>query len=235
MTPRLAPLFALLLLFGCTGGSTATLDASAALLTAEEVREGCVASTLDVMGDVVDRIAPAAGVADLTDLIGLAAESGCNLVPGELEHLLACPDLTVRGETVALTARLTYTANGIAVADLAEADGLEVEVDARGVTFETTGFLTLRRDGALRIEGELVTTTLDGCEVAGTLDRVTALTLADAPGAAFRALFTSGNVDLGVTIPGGQTVTGTAALIGRNAIVALEVSGVFSQAEITLR
>jgi hypothetical protein len=207
------------------------------LLTVGEVREGCVASALTLTYDIVDRWGAAAGVRSFAELESLAATTDADLLlAGEsaVEHLLALPALNVRGDSVAVLATLVFVDDaGFPVADPATATGARIAFTAEGALLRANGVLVFRYtiDG-LTVDGE-VFSDYDGCALAGTLARVTARTFADAPGGGFGSVFTSGNVDLGVETPDGAVV-GTAALAGRHALVALELSGLFSTAEITL-
>ena len=63
---------------------------------------------------------------------------------------------------------------------------------------------------------------------------MTGQTVADLPDLAAGVLFTSGDVDLGAETPEGQPVSGSAGLVGRTALVVLDVDGVISQGEIAL-
>ena len=225
MTQRLG-LFVCLALAACAGGTSP--DLSAAQLTADEVREGCVASTLDVMQGVLDLFAPAAALDSVDGLAVLAQEAGCTLILDAAgnTHTVSCPGVMVRGEPVALMASVTFLAG------------------RRLVVFVRTegGFLTTEADLELRVDPErgivvdgfLRSESPDGCVVEGTLSNVAVRTIADLPGVGFGALFTSGSVELDVTHPGLGRMTGTAALAGRSALVALEVGGIFSQGEISL-
>jgi len=130
-------------------------------------------------------------------------------------------DAYVRGEPVML---LATTAP----------DGL-VTIEALG-SCRTEGSLRLERDPdlGLSVSGTLRTEAPDGTVVEGTLDRVFVREVADLPGVGTGAIFTSGNVDLGVRAGEDLLATGTAALIGRRALVGLTVDGAFTEGEIVL-
>ena len=185
MTRRLLPL--VLALAACTGGMTDDPELSSEPLTAEQLRDGCVRDTLDLIQAVVDRFGTATTPAGL----------------------LALGDRDLGAE-------------------------LSLVGDQLVVTLDE-GEITIRRDpeGGYRIEGWLSTETSDGCTVDATFDDVFANMIADLPGGS-GAVFTSGNVDLGLQLPDRSTVRGTAALIGRKALVALEVRGAHSQGEVAL-
>jgi hypothetical protein len=225
MTQRLG-IIVCLALAACAGGTTP--DLTAARLTADEVREGCVASTLDVMQGVLDLFAPAAAIDSLDGLAALAQEAGCNLIidAAGTTHTVSCPGVMVRGEPVALMAAVTFHEGG----------RLTVTVQTEGGLYTTEADLELRVDPerGVVVDGSLRSEAPDGCLVQGTLDNVAVRTIADLPGVGFGALFTSGSVELDVSQPGLDRMTGTAALAGRSALVALEVGGVFTQGEITL-
>lgn len=214
-----------LALAACSG-STAP-DLLAARLTADEVREGCVASTLDVMQGVLDLFAPAAAVNDPDALAVLVQEAGCTLIvdAAGTTYTVSCPGVNVRGEPVALMASVTLEESGLAVT---------VETEGGLYTTEADFELTVDPERGVVVDGFLRSEAPDGCVVQATLDNVAVRTIADLPGVGFGALFTSGSVELSVDHPGLDRMTGTAALAGRSALVALEVGGIFSQGEIAL-
>lgn len=215
-----------LALAACSGGRAP--DLVAARLTADEVREGCVASTLDVMQGALDLFAPAANVDDPDALALLVQEAGCTLIldASGTTYTVSCPGVIVRGEPVALTASVTLAGDGrLAVTVLTDGGPYATEVDLELFVDAERGVVV---DGFLRSE------TLEGYVVQGTLDNVAVRTIADLPGVGFGALFTSGSVELAVSRPGLVKMTGTAALAGRSALVALEVGGVFTQGEVSL-
>mgnify|MGYP006908256300 CR=1 FL=1 len=227
----------LLALVACNNGGGTRTDLGAALLTADEVREGCVASTLDLIQDVADRLAPLAGARTQDAFLAIAAEAGCAVALDAAGggSTLFCPDVVVRGEPTTLRAQVEFL-RGDEPADIATADRMRAFVEAEGLTFSASGTLTFRPDveQGLVVDGGLDGLFLDGCALSGVLDRVTARTVADAAGSGFAALFTAGNIDFGVDVPGGAFARATAALAGRTALVALELAGVFSQSEIAL-
>jgi hypothetical protein len=129
-------------------------------------------------------------------------------------------DILVRGEPVTL---------------LIAADGDAITVEAHGsCVAEATLTLEDDPDLGLLVSGTLRTDSPDGCIVEGTLDRVFVRTVADLPDKGFGAIFTSGNVDLGVREGTEVLATGTAALFGRRALVGLAVHGAYSEGELAL-
>lgn len=222
---------------GCTAGAT-TGELTAAPLTADDLREGCVRTTLGVMQRTVDLFGVATTVRDIDGIVALAAENGCVLiVDGPVgEFVLTCPATDIGDETISFTATLVFFREGLPVTDPADADRVVVTLDSLGTTQSTEARFELFVDPerGLVIDGTLLTESLDGCEIEGTLDNVTARAVADLPGLGTGVLFTSGNVDLGLTLPDRTFATGTAALVGRNALVSLEVDGVHSQGEVVL-
>ena len=209
-----------MLLAACAGGS----QPSAPTATAEALREGCVASTLDVLLGAVDLCAPVASAEDAQDLV--AAFAACAVVAGTAgsDVFVACADTRVRGEPATLLVTVEL-----------DADVLRVSLESAG-TYRTEAALDLTRDPAdgILVSGTIHTESPDGFYVEGTLDRVQARMVADLPGLETAAVFTSGNVDLGVREGPDIVATGTAALYGRNALVALQVGGASSHGEITL-
>jgi len=231
-----APLLMFLALAACNrSGAPAGLNA--ALLTADEVREGCVASTLDLVQDVTDRLAPLAGTRSVDAFLSVAAEAGCSVALDATGtgFTVSCPDARVGGAPAVLLVQVTFL-QGDLPSDPAGADRMSASVEAEGLAFSATGSLVFRPDAELGlvVDGDLDGTFLDGCVLTGVLDRVTARTIADATGGGFAALFQSGNIDFGVEVPGGAFARATAALAGRSALIALELGGVFSHAAIEL-
>jgi hypothetical protein len=110
------------------------------------------------------------------------------------------------------------------------------------VTVETIG--ARRTEASLRlasdpekglaVTGTITTESPDGTVVEGTLDRVFVRTVADLPGVGTGAIFTSGNVDFSVRDGEDVVATGTAALIGRRALVSLDISGTRTEGELHL-
>ncbi len=130
-------------------------------------------------------------------------------------------DASVRGEPVRILVH-------------AAADG-SVTVEALG-SRRTEASLRLvdDPDQGLSVTGTITTESPDGTVVLGTLERVFVRTVADLPGVGTGAVFTSGNVDLAVRDGEDVLATGTAALIGRRALVALDISGTRTSAELHL-
>ena len=233
---------AIVMLAACTGG-TASISGSGineaeALLLAEETREGCVRSNLAVMQGLIDRLAPLAEAPDLERLESLALRTGCAFERGLLEYSLFCSDIDVYGELVTMVATLELIgAAGLPVATPAEAEYLRIIVEAQGEGSLTEGVLTCRADPdqGVVIEGWLSTTFDDGCQVETTLDDVIGRIVADLPGIDSGVLFVGGAVDLDVyDVLGDAFASGRAALVGRAAVVALEIAGFFSHGEIDL-
>jgi hypothetical protein len=191
MSRNLAVLLALV--FGGCGGAAP----GAPSLTAEQLREGAVASTLDVLVGAVDLFAldPADPVAEVR----------------------------VRGEPVTLFADLAPDGLGIVMT-------LEAEGACR-----TEALLELVHDPDKGIAiGGTLRTEADGVVVTATLDGVFAQPVADLPGLESGVVFTSGDVDLGVHAGDRLLATGTAALFGRSALVALSIRGASTEGEIDL-
>jgi len=130
-------------------------------------------------------------------------------------------DAYVRGKPVTILA--TFGPDGLAT------------VEALGLC-RTEATLRLAEDPDLGVSvtGTIVTESPDGTTVEGTLERVFFRTVADLPGGGAGALFTSGNVDLRAYAGEDVVATGTAALIGRRALVTLSVNGAHTEAELAL-
>jgi len=208
------------LLAACAGGSPASTPA----MTGEALREGCVASTLDVLLGAVDLCAPVASAEDAQDLV--AAFAACAVVAGTAgsDVVVACADTRVRGEPVTLLMTATIQGNV-----------LRVTLEAAG-TYRTEASLELTPDpdAGILVGGTLHTESPEGLLVEGSLDRVQARMVADLAGAETAAVFTAGNVDLGVREGASLVATGTAALYGRSALVALRMGEASTEGELTL-
>jgi hypothetical protein len=180
----------IILLFAIAGGCGG-VGGSAPAITAEELRDGSVGETLDVLMAAVDQIA-------------LDTPGG---------------DVRVRGEPARI------------LVDTADDGSVTVEVLTTRRT-EATLRLEPDPDLGLGITGTIVTESPDGTLVEGTLERVFVRAVADLPDVGNGALFTSGNVDLSVRAGDGALLaTGTAALIGRRAVVSLTVDGTSTESE----
>jgi hypothetical protein len=130
-------------------------------------------------------------------------------------------DVRVRGEPVRI------------LVDVAP-DG-SVAIEALG-SRRTEASLRLAEDPdrGVSVTGTIATESADGTIVEGALERVLVRSVADLPGGGTGAIFLSGNVDLSVRADGELVATGTAALIGRRALVALTVDGTHSEGELHL-
>lgn len=223
---RIAVVPALLsiLLAACTGGiDAAGVDTLQAAQVAQEVREGCVAENLSLFQDLADRIAPLALTTDLAELEALAAAAGCEFAPGVLTHYLHCASVPVHGGDVELHVMLS------------ELDGILIaEIEAEGLYSRTVGVIEFDAASGLAVAGDLTTDYVDGCTVLAFLDDVQGQLVADLPDRPVGFLFTGGSVALHVLDGGAPYVSGTAALVGRRAVVVLEYGGVFAQGEIDL-
>ena len=223
-------LFAAVAVPTCSGGGEA-LAAADPLLLAQEMREGCVGSNLTLLLGLADHLAPLSEVADLADLAARGTGPGCSLSPGTPSRLVC--EIEIDGEPLVLSADLYYLgADGLPVGDLADATSLWVILEAAGPRTLLEGQLFCTPDPVrgLVLRGELSTVDAEGCAVLATFEEVTARRVADLPGGG-TLVFTSGRAGIEVSYPAAR---GTAALIGRRALVALQIDGTTSQGEIDL-
>jgi hypothetical protein len=213
------PALLLALLAACQDGQG--VDPVGAALVAQEVREGCVAESLDLFQDLADRLAPLAYARSVDELVA----GGCESVPDAEGHRLAFHGVPVRGSIVDLDLRVVLGNGGVAV-----------DVLAVGPSSTTTGRLELTHDAELGIvvTGSLAATLADGHAVATDVGPVQGMLVADLPGLATGLVFTAGSVDVDVHLTGAPLARGSAALVGRVAVVALEVRGVHTHGEIAL-
>jgi len=224
-------------LVGCGKSSTSNAVLDPALQVADQMRQHCIASSLDVLQIVAGYVGPAVGARDVDDVEDAAIAARCTFFgPIEGAYNWVCPARIVRGETVLIQLRLEYLVDGFPSADPAGAEELRVIVEAGGGFLEAEGIVHFRNVPGLGLvmNGDLGVFYHDGCRLDLELDDVTGQAVADLPGGPFAVLFTSGEADIDAQTPTGQPVTGTAGFAGRQALVALEVFGVSSHGEITL-
>jgi hypothetical protein len=205
-----------------------------ALEFADEMRQGCVAANLDVMLALADRFAPLCEARDLDELVALATDEFSSITLGDDQHHLECEGLPIGNDIVDLTAELEYLgANGEIGVAPEESVALRVRIAAVGLVTETFGEITCRPDPAegLVLNGSIATTFLGGCRVSVDLIEVTAMRLADGPTG---LVVTAGSIDITVDEEGVVVATGSAAIAGRTALIALEVDGFYSQGEILI-
>lgn len=230
-------LFAFASFLPACGGGAVSPDIQSALQTGERLRESCVASALDLLQNVADMVSLAVTARDIDALAAAADTAACTMYgPDEGSYTFFCADLPVRGEPVDVLIELTYLDDlGFPTDQLADATSVLVRIEAEGGLFQGGGLIHISPDPDLGLvfDGTIGTTYYDGCSATADL-QVTGQTVADLPDLAAGVLFTSGDVDLGAETPEGQEVSGSAGLVGRTAVIALDVDGVISQGEIVL-
>ena len=106
---------------------------------------------------------------------------------------------------------------------------------ARGDDLEATGELVLRpeADHGLEIRGEFECLLGGTCLVKCEVNEIVGALVADAPTGTI-VLIHTGNLGLEIDRGHGDWRYGSAAMVGRTAIVAIAVNGYFSQGEIDL-
>lgn len=211
------------------------VDVQQAAQLAEQLRQGCVATNLDLVALLSDQLAPLCEVRDLDHLIALAVGLGCSVLPGSERQVLDCDGFLLGEEPFDLRAELEYVDEDGAPAQPGEAASMRVHIEAFGAGVEISGMLTCTPDPArgLVLGGSLATLFDDGCNVTSDLLDLTAQRVADI-GGSMRLIFMAGSVHITVDQDGTDIASGSAAFVGRNALVALQVDGVFSQGEIAL-
>jgi hypothetical protein len=191
-----------------------------------ELRETFVASSLDLLRIGLDLAAPTAGDFNTAALEDISNELGCSLEELEDGSLrLACEALPVRGEETRLVVTLSARAEGVGVIIESESGEMSLEADLHLASHPTRG---------LTVEGVLFADTFDGAALSASLAEITLRNVADLPGLPRGVIFTSGNVDFSVRMPSGGMATGTAGLVGRRAVIALELGGSVTRGEIEL-
>ena len=211
------------------------VDVQQALQLAEQMRQGSVATNLDLVTLLSDQLAPLCEVRDLDQLIALAAGFGCSVLPGSERQVLDCNGFLLGEQPFDLRAELEYVGEDGAPAQPGEAASLRIEIEAFGAGVEISGVLTCTPDPTrgIVLSGSLATLFNNGRNVTSDLLDLAAQRVADV-GGSMRLIFTAGRVDITVDQDGVDIASGSAAFVGRNALVALQVDGVFSQGEIAL-
>jgi hypothetical protein len=230
---------AALALTACSDGGTPLAGSRDLLLQASELREGCVANSLDVLLRTLDRVAPMAEELRTDHLDSLPGGGSCDLYAAtgeETEHELLCYWPAPDGGAVTLDLRLTYLdETGSAIAAPTDGGSLRVLIDVRGEPTEALGEISIRVDPArgLVVTGDIGFRFGLTCLVKCEIDEIVAAVVADAPFGT-SVLVHTGNLDLEIDRGDGDWRYGSAALVGRTAIVAIAVNGYFSQGEIDL-
>jgi len=235
-TALLAAFFSCLLLAACSGAGSG-LDRTAALQTIGQLSDENVAPALDLIQTALDLAAPAVYATSEEELAAIAEATGCQLSgPFEGTYDLLCGPREMRGETTTLLIHVTFLMDGFPVADPALADALLLRIEGESGRILTEGQLHLvpDPDKGLVIDGDLSASAFDGVGLLASFNDVTARTVADLPGLATAVLFTSGSIDLDLTTPAGQPARGTAGLVGRNAVVALDLAGFSARRDLEL-
>jgi len=227
MLRRLASLALLSIsLVACAPSHSLTVTPSDAFQIAQEAQQGCLGTTLELFLELSDRLAPLATAPDLATLEARAQAAGCVFTPGT-PALLFCPALTLRGEFMVLLVQVEYLSAGFPVADPSIADGLRLRIEGEGGPLVCEGLLEIARDSerGLVLDGEFSALTRDGCTVTASARNVAGRLIADLPGGGSGFAFSEGEVEVDVRGFGGAEIGATAALIGREAFVAITVDG----------
>ncbi|MHC4340260.1 MAG: hypothetical protein ACYSX0_08620 [Planctomycetota bacterium] len=227
----------LLSLNACT--ESAALSTVEARQLAQEIQEGTVASNLQLLLTLTDRLAPIAQARNFDEILQFASLAGCTITSPDgpaASYSLLCHDVYTGAEVIALYALVQFRADGMPVEDPSQADTLWIYVESQGEFSLSEGWMECRPDPELGlvIDGMLTTRFDDETMAETSFMGLTAQLVADLPGLAWGVLFTSGSVELAVHAPHGPSAHGTAALVGRRAAIAVSVGGVFHHAEIDL-
>ncbi len=227
MLRRLASLALLSIsLVACAPSHSLTVTPSDAFLLAQQAQQGCLGTTLELFLELADRLAPLATARDLATLEARALDAGCVFTPGS-PALLFCPALPLRGESLVLLVQVDYLSAGFPVADPSLADGLRLRLEGEGGPLQCEGLLEIVRDSerGFVVDGEFSALTRDGCTVAASAREVAGRLVADLPGGGSGFVFGQGEVEIEVRGLGGAEIGATAALVGREAFVAISVDG----------
>ncbi len=236
MLRRLACLATLSIsLVACGPSHSLTVTPSDSLLLAQQAQQGCLGTTLEIFLALADRLAPLAQARDLPSLEARALDAGCVFTPGS-PALLFCPALPVRGESFALLVTVEYLSAGFPVADPSLADGLRLAVQGEGAPLQCEGQVEIVRDPerGIVVDGSISVVTADGCTLLATAQNVAGRLIADLPGGDAGFVFSEGEIDVDLDGFGGAEIRATAALIGRQALLAITVNGKTHTATLSL-
>ncbi len=229
---------ALRALAGCAGGGADTAAVEAANLAADDVREDCVTRTLSVLQIAADLCAALPDLRDADALEAHAAREGCRVEGPDADgvYTLICTTRLVDNETLGLRLLVRYVRDGLASVASNDVERVEVTVNA-GTNFMTCNgrldFVSDADRGTL-IEGVLDSQYFTGCTLHLIGEDIAANMVADLPSGRNGAVFAAGHLDLALTFETRADVTGSAALIGRRAVIALHMDGVATTGEVVL-
>lgn len=181
-----------------------------------------VSIVLDLLQDLVDRFAPLTGATTPEQLESIATELGCDIDAGV--GLIECLSVPVGEDLVFIHAAFT------------SGNARTFDGDAHGSLFHAQYALTFEIDAdrGLVGSGDMVVSFPDRVVAIETEDLVLRL-VADQDGMGLAAVFVSGHVTVSVEEALRPETTGSAALAGASALVALDVDGVSSLTPVNLR
>lgn len=181
-----------------------------------------VSVVLGLLQDLADRHAPLVGAATPEQLEAMGAELGCDVYPDG--HLIECPSVEVGEDLVFVSA--VFTAES----------AMTFHGDVDGSLLYAHYALTFEIDPERGIvgSGDMVVNFPDRTIYIETEDLVVRL-VADLSGPGIAAVFVSGHVTVRVEEPFQPETTGSAALAGASALVALHVDGISSLTTVDLR
>ena len=236
---RTAPLALVVTLALATAGCSGSTADPAALLQAESLRDGCVAQTLDLILTSVEELAPFAEVTARDELRALAEQLGYVLE----EDVNATHDYKIEGRwrdrtavEFEVTAWLSFLTRNIPITNPGYADELFIRLELRYGDDVSYSEFIVRPDPArgLVVDGAMALRLPDNCRVDAIFPEFVARQVADLSGDGSRVVIQTGTVDLAIEqFPGGSQ-SARAAVVGRNALVALDVAGFSMRGDLDL-
>jgi len=213
------------------------MDRASALQAIGQLSDENVAPALDLIQTALDLAAPTVYATSEGELAAIADAAGCALSgPFEGTYDFLCGPREMRGESTTLLIHVTFLMDGFPVEDPALADAILLRIEGESGRILTEGLLHLvpDPDRGLVIDGDLSASAFDGADLSASFENVTARTVADLPGMATGVLFTSGSIDFDLRTPDGDPARGTAGLVGRSAVLALDLAGFTAQRDLDL-
>ncbi len=218
MLKNLTALLCVVVAMGCAPNEVPETTRVVAAQQAEDV-----SIVLDLLQDLADRFAPLVGDGSPEQLEAMGAELGCTVYPN---GVIECSDVDVIEDLLFLSA--SRTSEGPTRTKF-HGDAIGYFLDAHyALTFD------IDPDRGLVAQGDMAVSFPDRTVYIETNDLVLRLVAdRDRPGVA--AVFVSGHLTVRVEEPNLPETTGSAALAGAGALVALDVNGISSLTTVNLR
>jgi hypothetical protein len=216
-----------LLLPACASKEDSETEVASALQLAEAAREDFVAPSLEMLLAFADRVAPFCQARTEGEVLAIAERIGCSVGgDGDGAYTILCRDLTAGTQGLSLHARLEYLGENGVLGPPEAALSMRAWIEAAGDLSLVEGYLDCVDDPwrGIVLEGVLSTDYLGASSVWTFVEHVTVRPVADAADGV-SVLFTSGSAELEVLPADGPVARASVALVGRRALVIVEVEG----------